>query len=133
MTLVFDTNVLVAGIVAEGLCRELLELHVPEHDVVLSAPLFDELVAVLRDKFDLNADELPIVALYRRHARWVETEPLAEPVCRDPEDGIVLATALAGEADAIVTGDSDLLVLGTWHGIEILSPRQLLERGIGGR
>jgi putative PIN family toxin of toxin-antitoxin system len=39
-------------------------------------------------------------------------EPAAlSPVCRDPEDDIVLATAIAGRADAIVTGDDDLLVL----------------------
>ena len=36
---------------------------------------------------------------------------------------------LACEAEAIVSGDDDLLVLGTWRGIEILSPRQLLTRG----
>jgi predicted nucleic acid-binding protein len=36
MRVVFDTNVVVAGIVAEGLCREILEIHVPEHTAILS-------------------------------------------------------------------------------------------------
>jgi predicted nucleic acid-binding protein len=36
---VFDTNVVVAGIVAEGLCREILEIHLPEHEAVLSQVL----------------------------------------------------------------------------------------------
>ena len=48
MKLVFDTNVVVAGIVAEGLCREILEILVPEHDAILSQVLWDELVATLR-------------------------------------------------------------------------------------
>jgi len=39
----------------------------------------------------------------------------------------VLATALAGKADMIVTGDEDLLVLKEFRGIRILSPRQFLE------
>jgi predicted nucleic acid-binding protein len=40
----------------------------------------------------------------------------------------VLATALAGEAEAIVTGDADLLTLVAYSGIDVLSPRQLLAR-----
>ena len=40
----------------------------------------------------------------------------------------LLATALAGKADVIVTGDEDLLVPKKFRGIEILSPRKFLER-----
>jgi putative PIN family toxin of toxin-antitoxin system len=129
--LVFDTNVLVAGIVAEGLCRELVEVHLPQHEAVLSEPLFEELSEVLRNRFELDADELPIVRLYRRHAARVESEPLEAPVCRDADDDLVLATALAGGAEAIVTGDQDLLTLRSWRGIAILSPRGLLEKLAG--
>ena len=86
MKLVFDTNVVVAGIVAEGLCREILEIHVPEHEVILSQVLWDELVATLRRKFGLAPDDLPILALYRQHSTWCEPAALAEAVCRDPDD-----------------------------------------------
>jgi predicted nucleic acid-binding protein len=41
---------------------------------------------------------------------------------------MVLACAMSGKADAVVTGDRDLLVMGTWRGVVILSPRQLLSR-----
>jgi putative PIN family toxin of toxin-antitoxin system len=126
--LVFDTNVVVAGIVAEGLCREILEIHVPEHDVILSQVLWDELVATLRRKFGLTPDDLPILALYRQHSTWCEPAALADAVCRDPDDDWVLATAVAGEADAVVSGDTDLLTLSSYLGIEILSPRQFVSR-----
>lgn len=53
---------------------------------------------------------------------------MTEPVCRDPYDDWVLATALAGEAEMIATGDDDLLVLEALRGIVILSPREFLER-----
>jgi putative PIN family toxin of toxin-antitoxin system len=130
---VFDTNVVVAGIVAEGLCREILEIHVPEHTAILSQVLWDELVVTLR-KFGLTPDDLPILALYRQHAAWCEPAKLAEAVCRDPDDDWVLATALAGEADAIVSGDADLLTLDSYSGIEMLSPRQFVSRqGPSGR
>lgn len=128
MKAVFDTNVVVAGIVAEGLCREILEIHVPEHTAILSHVLWDELVVTLRRKFGLTPDDLPILALYRQHASWCEPAKLAEAVCRDPDDDWVLATALAGEADAIVSGDADLLMLDSYSGIEMLSPRQFVSR-----
>ena len=128
MKLVFDTNVVVAGIVAEGLCREILEIHVPEHDVILSQVLWDELVATLRRNFDLAPGDLPILALYRQHSTWCQPAALADAVCRDPDDDWVLATAAAGEAEAIVSGDADLLTLSSYVGIEILSPRQFVSR-----
>jgi len=123
---VFDTNVIVAGIVAQGVCREILETHLPAHIAVVSQPMWRELEDVLSGKLDLDPETLPVLRLYHRHATWVEAEALAEPVCRDPDDDMVLATAIAGEADVMVTGDEDLLVLGSHAGISILSPRQFL-------
>jgi len=125
---VFDTNVVVSGVIAEGLCREIVETHLPQHTPILSTALWDELIEVLQTRFDLVVDELPALALYRRLADWVEPVPLATPVCRDSDDDLVLATAIAGRADAIVTGDEDLLVLVQHAGIAMLSPRQFLER-----
>ena len=128
MRVVFDTNVVVAGIVAEGLCREILEIHVPEHTAILSQVLWDELATTLRRKFGLTPGDLPILALYRQHAEWCEPVAISEAVCRDPDDDWVLATAVAGDAAVIVSGDADLLTLDHYSGIQILSPRQFVGR-----
>ena len=133
MSVVFDTNVLVAGVVAEGLCREIVETYVPDHTPILSSVLWDELVEKLRDKFGLKLDGLPVLGLYRRHAEWVEPLPLDTPVCRDPDDDWVLATAASGQADVIVTGDHDLLAVKRFRDVEILSPRQFITRIAGGK
>ena len=133
MRLVFDTNVIVAGLVSEGLCHELVETHLPDHTAILSNRLWDELVDKLQDKFGLAAADLPLLHLYRQHATFVEVQPLEKPVCRDPDDDWVLATAIAGEAEAIVTGDGDLLELGAFRGVAILTPRQFIERLARGR
>jgi uncharacterized protein len=125
--LVCDTNVLVAGIVAEGLCREILESHLPEHEPILSKFLWDELVGKLKSKFGLHADDLPILSLYRGRAVWVEPTRLTKRVCRDADDDWVLATARAGGAEMILTGDADLLVLESWDGIDIVTARAFLE------
>jgi uncharacterized protein len=61
-------------------------------------------------------------------AEVVEPPPLAQPVCRDPDDDEVLALALAARVDLIVSGDSDLLVLQAFEGIPIVTPAQALLR-----
>ncbi len=126
MRIVLDTNVLVSGILTEGLCREIVESHLPDHTPILSRRLWDELVKALEEKFGLTTEDLPLLGLYHRLATWVEPSELTPPVCRDPDDNWVLATALAGEAEAIVTGDDDLLVLRRHRSFAILSPRQFL-------
>jgi uncharacterized protein len=52
------------------------------------------------------------------------TEPIA--ICRDPKDDKFLELAIDGNADYIVTGDADLLVLHPFRGIQILKPKDFL-------
>ncbi|MBD2778869.1 putative toxin-antitoxin system toxin component, PIN family [Iningainema sp. BLCCT55] len=52
------------------------------------------------------------------------TEQINE--CRDPKDNKYLELALSGQAECIVTGDNDLLVLNPWRGIEILTVQEFL-------
>ena len=61
------------------------------------------------------------------HAEIVAPAQFSGRVCRDKSDDVVLATAVTGKADLIVTGDDDLLVLKEFRGIRILSPRGFLE------
>ena len=127
MIVVLDTNVLIAALVAEGLCREVVHRVIRMRAVATSRPLLDELEATLRRKFKVTPATAAFLRAFRQLVRVVELAPLERPVCRDPDDDIVLATAVAAGATVIVTGDDDLLVLRTYGGIAIVSPRRLLE------
>ncbi len=126
MRVVCDTNVLIAGLVADGLCRDIVKRRLLTLELFSSQALLDELAKKLREKFDLDPDELPILDAYRQKVVIVRPTVLPKPVCRDPDDDQVLATAIAAQAVVILTGDDDLLVLKEHQGIRILSPRQFV-------
>ena len=127
MKVVVDTNVLIAGLVADGLCRDIVKRRLPALELFTSQDLLDELAGKLKEKFGMNPDELPLLSLYERAVTIIKPPRLIKPVCRDIDDDDVLATALAAKVDIILTGDDDLLVLKEFHGTPILSPRQFVE------
>ena len=122
MRLLLDTNVLVAAFVARGVCSELLE-HCVRHHVVISSrrPLHD-LRDVLTRKFHQRAvDARGAIRLLGETFTLVTPEALESPVYRDPDDDVVLATAMAGRCAAIISGDQDLLVLDPFNAIRVLA------------
>jgi putative PIN family toxin of toxin-antitoxin system len=127
VTVVLDTNVLVAALVAEGLCREVVHRALRLRIVASSTPLLSELHATLERKFRINEATAAFLNGLGREVRLVAPQPLPLRVCRDADDDVVLATAVAAGADVIVTGDQDLLILGSHAGIQIVMPRQFLE------
>jgi putative PIN family toxin of toxin-antitoxin system len=127
-----DTNVVVAALVAEGLCREVVHRAVRMRILASSARLMDELETTLRRKFRVTAAARAFLKAFRQQVPLVEPLGLPKIVCRDPNDDVVLATAVAAHANLIVTGDRDLLVLEAYEGINIVSPRRFLEWLDGG-
>jgi putative PIN family toxin of toxin-antitoxin system len=83
----------------------------------------------LRRKVRLPAPRASAIRRFLEGHLRVETPVAADAgACRDPDDLPVLGTALAADADCIVSGDKDLLELGSFRGIPILGPRALWER-----
>jgi uncharacterized protein len=118
-----DTNVLIAAYVARGACHDLLEHCERVHEIVTSDFILNEFETKLLRKFKVPpAKAREAVELARSHSQVVEPIHIATPVSRDPDDDFVLATAVAGVCDCLVTGDNDLLTLKTYSGIPILPP-----------
>jgi len=123
MRLVIDTNVLIAAFISHGVCNELLEHCILNHDVVLSSFILDELKDKLADKFKFTTREANAVAsLLKLRCSVVSIQALPSPVSRDPDDDNIIATALSGTCDCIITGDKDLLDLKKTGDVIIVSP-----------
>jgi putative PIN family toxin of toxin-antitoxin system len=120
----FDTNVLFAAFAAKGFCEDVVDEAAGACLLVWSLPLRKELEDSLQRKNQVGPGALAALAAFAQLCEFVVPAPLSAPVCRDPDDDVVLATALSGRADYLVTGDDDLLTLTRYHGIRILSPRE---------
>ena len=123
MRLVLDTNVLLAAFVARGVCHELVEHCQREHHLVSSTILLEEFREKLIDKFKVPPEKAEAAgALLREQMELVSPTPFDPPLCRDPDDDWVLATALDGRCTCIVTGDKDLLILERVQDVQIVAP-----------
>ncbi len=134
MRAVLDTNIVVSSYLsstgAPGRIRAALEQH--RFDLVVSEPLLDEYTRALNyprvvARHRLTAGEIAEqVDGIRRIAALVALADLPNVIPEGPEDNKVVATAVAGSAHYIVTGDDDLLRMGEYEGIQVLSPALFL-------
>ena len=129
MKIVLDASVIVAAFAAHGLCEAVFELCLDSHQILISTDLIEELKAALRKKIKLPAETVKsITALIRENATMVVPAPIPKDSCRDPNDLHILGLVAAGEAEYLITGDNDLLVLVKFRGCSILSPREFSTR-----
>jgi uncharacterized protein len=124
---VFDTNVLYSALTAKGFCEEVVDEAAGVCTPVWSTPLQQELESLLARRHKIGPATRLALEAYADLCEFVTPARLRERVCRDKDDDVVLATALAGKANVVVTGDDDLLVLNAFRSVRILSPRQFLE------
>lgn len=128
MNLVLDTNVLIAAFIGKGFCHTLLEHCLRVHSSVTSEFILNEVREKLTEKFKYSdEDAVAVIILLRSRMQVVEPDSLESSVCRDPDDDAILATALAGSAVCIITGDKDLLSLKRFSSIDILPPSEFAD------
>ena len=129
MKVFFDTNVLVSAYAARGISADLVRYVLVEHELLTGEVNLEELSRVLGGRFGVPAERLDAIESELRAETIVPrpAEPAEIPV-GDPDDRWVLASALASDADLLVTGDRDLLAVADQVSIPIVDPRGCWER-----
>ena len=133
-SVVLDTNVLASGFTnAAGPAGQVLVawLH-GQFDLIISEHILTELSRTFHKPYFYHrlgqqriANNL---ALLRSAARLVPLTVAVQGVASHPEDDVVVATALSGQADYLITGDHHLQAVGSYQGVTILSPRAFLQQ-----
>jgi putative PIN family toxin of toxin-antitoxin system len=128
-----DVNVLISAFPAtEGTLAELLARWAErEFELIVSEDILAELASVwMRPYWRSRYTDTAVQSISKQlrvHAIFVEPDSKVRGVCEDEEDDLVLATAVAGGAKYLVTGDKFLQALGRYEFVTILSPRQFLD------
>jgi uncharacterized protein len=123
----FDTNVLIAAFLTEGICAKLMvRAHRRDFDLILCDGILQEFKRVLKKKFATSPHETSeaLTILSEATQEILGKTDSITPICRDSDDDLILACAKDAVADYIVTGDEDLLILKNYEGIRIVNPRE---------
>lgn len=126
MKAVFDTNILIAAFMTEGLCSGLLvRARKKAFSLVLCGDIIREFEGILIKKFKLTSTDISEISAIVSDAAS-KTLHILHPVLnisRDPSDDMIIACAVDAAADYIVTSDKDLLILKYYQDIKIINPR----------
>ena len=130
MKLVLDSSVLIAASISRaGVCAKLLEDVLTHHELIISDFILDEISGKLREKFQFPKTEIAELCRFLRGAAtFVEPAEIGPTACRDSEDVAVLGTVIAGMVDLLISADKELLVLGSFRGIDIVKPGEFWRR-----
>ena len=133
--LVVDTNVLVSILIGKELGKLKPMLRSGQVQLVLSPILLDEVKAVverpnLRKYFAPSAVDR-FIALVSRTGLLAADVPPPGPVSRDPKDDYLLMLAATSGATLLITGDKDLLAIGSFKKVRIIKPSELMQELAG--
>ncbi len=132
MRIFLDTNVIASATATRGLCADVLRTVIEFHDLIVCDHLVAELRRVLKDKFGASSDVIDdVIWFLRQDTIESHAQPLHDLPLRDPADVAIVSSALNAAADALVTGDKEILSLHRVGKLEILTPREFwdMERG----
>ena len=126
MKALFDTNVLLAAFLTEGVCAKLLTRARKRHFDLITCPfILHEFERILAKKFSAakQEKERALELITEAAQAIVQTSEIPSGACRDSDDDNVLACAVKAAAEYLVAGDKDLLHMKTFKGIRIVTPR----------
>ena len=134
ITIVIDTNVVISALLFGGGPGKLIELWKKKRiRPLISAEIMTEYLRVLTyPKFKLSEEEIYYIIHQEilPFFKVVKSIPGPSIIKKDPDDDKFIQCAQAGNANIIISGDSHLLALKSYHSITILSPTQFFRRNL---
>ncbi|SRR6266536_3029791 len=125
MRILYDTNVLVSVLSRrESILAFKKAIQQGEIVHISSAYILSEVEAVLTGKLRLTKQKAKAVARLLERQSVIVSPSKIDKICRDPFDDYVLAAAVMGRADYLVTADKDLLVLEKHKEVAIVTPSE---------
>jgi putative PIN family toxin of toxin-antitoxin system len=126
---VFDTNIFISAFVIPGSLAEkaILKIIEKEDSLLVSVHTIDEVLSVLSSKFGRDREGLSHVAVTLSELAELVKPARRIKLFRDEPDNRVLECAIYGKADLLVTGDKEILQLGEYRGVKIISLKEYLE------
>jgi putative PIN family toxin of toxin-antitoxin system len=119
---------LVSAFATRGLAADVLRVVLAEHELLVPVVVLTEVERVLREKFQLPEAALAVARqVLDSQTKVARPAAILSVAIRDPDDAWVLASAVAGEAEMLITGDADLLSVAAESPIPILTPRAFWE------
>lgn len=127
---VLDTNIYISAYLWKGKPHKILKLGLKEEIIIIySKPIARELREKLLTKFSKsNEKATSYLGFIERMVYLVEPVKISNIVKQDPSDDKIIATAIAGKADYIVSGDKHLLNLKEVRGIKIVNSTEFLKK-----
>jgi uncharacterized protein len=129
--IVLDTNVFVSGVFFSGPPHQILQAWRGDKvQLVISPEILDEYVRVgeeLGKQFPA-VDLSPVLELVTLNAEMVSPAVSAEAICGDPDDDKFFLCAISAPCQVIVSGDKHLLVKSGYGGVQVLKPRDFVEK-----
>ncbi len=136
MRAVLDANVIVSGLM--GLLASgsppgevLRRWRSDEYALIVSGPIMVEVRRALQKPYFTERRSIQLIEatleIIQQRALMAALTVSVSGIATHPEDDLVLATAVSASADVLVSGDRQLLKLGSFEGVRILSPRDFLQ------
>jgi putative PIN family toxin of toxin-antitoxin system len=131
----FDSNVYISALVFRKKALRILDLAIEQGvEIAISDEIVEETIRVLREKFHWSEERIEEArATMSSITRHVAPTEKLDVVKSDPDDNKVVACAVAAGSDYLVTGDNDILSLGSWGKTQMITPSDFLAIMTGDR
>lgn len=131
MKVILDTNVFISGVFFSGPPHQILNAW---RDGLIRLIISQDILSEYRRVGEAFSDDFPsidlrpILDLVTIEAELYVAEGLPEPLCSDPDDDKFVACAIVSGSRIIISGDKHLLKVSGYQGIEILKPREFINK-----